>query len=191
MSWRIYELVAGELVWSGLRSNGDKRGPAIAYIHSLVRDLLDLLFKPRCLFSIRYSGTLDLLDDEGQLSLMCYQPHAWWTQFIINRVRLDCKPQVTELVCTRRANLSVRFTDKNSNHAEIGKIKENWILTVYIISQRPRSTQMDESICQGFKNSWRNWISFIFQVVATVSLKVMFQFEEFTEECTKQDCLYT
>ena len=51
---------------------------------------------------------------------------------------------------------------------------------------RPKCTQMYESICQGFRNIWRNWFSLIFQVVATGFLKVIFQFEQFAAKCTKQ-----
>ena len=56
----------------------------------------------------------------------------------------------------RRANLSVRFTDKNGNHAEAGKIWENQIFTVKMGLHRPKCTQMYESICQGFRNIWWN-----------------------------------
>ena len=56
----------------------------------------------------------------------------------------------------RQANLSVRFTDKNGDHAEAGKIWENQIFTVKMGLHRPKCTQMYESICQGFRNIWRN-----------------------------------
>ena len=48
---------------------------------------------------------------------------------------------------------------------------------------RPKRTQMYESICQGFRNIRQNWFSFIFQVVATGFLKVIFQFEQVAAKC--------
>ena len=53
---------------------------------------------------------------------------------------------------SRRANLSVRFTDKNGDRAEAGKIWENQIFTIKRGLHRPKCPQMCESICQGIRN---------------------------------------
>ena len=90
-----------------------------------------------------------------------------------------------------RSQSLFRKRDWYGDHAEAGKIWEDQIFAMEAGLCTPKCTQMDESICQGFRNSWRKWFSLIFQVVAAGFLKVIFQFEEFNEECTKQDCPYT
>ena len=57
----------------------------------------------------------------------------------------------------RRANLSERFTDKNGDHAEAGKIWENQILTVKMGLHRPKCTQMYESIREKICWPYRAW----------------------------------
>ena len=91
----------------------------------------------------------------------------------------------------RKLDPFFRKRDWYGDHAEAGKIWEDQLFAIEAGLCRPKCTQMDESICQGFRNSWRNWFSLIFQVVAAGFLKVIFQFEEFNEECAKQDCPYT
>ena len=49
----------------------------------------------------------------------------------------------------RRASLSVRITDKNGDHAEAGKIWENWFFTRKMDPHGPKCTQIDEGTCQG------------------------------------------
>ena len=43
----------------------------------------------------------------------------------------------------RRANLSVRFTDKNGDHAEAGKVWENLIFARKMDQSWTKFTQMD------------------------------------------------
>ena len=62
------------------------------------------------------------------------------------------RPPTQVRIHIRQANLSVRFTDKNGDHAEAGKIWENQIFTIKIGLHRPKCTRMCESICQGIRN---------------------------------------
>ena len=62
-----------------------------------------------------------------------------------------------------RSQSLFRKRDWGGNHAEAGKIWEDQIFAMEAGLHRPKCTQMDESICQGFRNSCRNWFSLIFQ----------------------------
>ena len=55
------------------------------------------------------------------------------------------------------------------DHAEAGKIWENWIYTRKMDHHRAKCTLMDVSICQGFRNIRRVQFSFIFQLVLWMS----------------------
>ena len=129
----------------------------------------------------------------GVTSSLVTLPHLCFSLFTSeNKDQHPCPPTSfpPHPLSSRRASLSVRITDKNGDRAEAGKIWENQIFAVKMGLHRPKCTQMYESICQGFRNIWRNWFSFIFQDVATGFLKVIFQFEQFAAKCTKQHCLY-
>ena len=72
--------------------------------------------------------------------------------------------------------MAVRFTAKNGDYAEAGKIWENQIFTRKMDYGGAKCTQIDESICQGFRNTRRNQFSFIFQAVTACSFDVILQF---------------
>ena len=73
-----------------------------------------------------------------------------------------------------RACLAVRFTAKNGDHAEAGKIWENRFYTEKMGRQGPKCTQIDESTCQGVIWACQNFFSFTIHSVAVTFLDVIF-----------------
>ena len=76
-------------------------------------------------------------------------------------------------VCSRRASLSVRFTDKNGDHAEAGKIWENQVFTKKMSNHRPKCTQIDEGTCQGVIWACQNFFPFTILAVGVTFLNMI------------------
>ena len=70
----------------------------------------------------------------------------------------------------------MRITDKNGDHAEAGKIWENWFLTRKMDPHGPKCTQIDEGTCQGVIWACDNFFLFTNLVAGVTFLKVILRF---------------